>query len=59
MDKKKSPQLGVSTIWDGPYESPQSSLKPGSSRQGSTCMKIVQAAVPYTAGPISSIAKGQ
>jgi hypothetical protein len=58
MDKKRSSQLGISAIWDGPYESPQSSLKPGSSRQGSTCMKVAQAGVPYKEGPISSLAKG-
>ena len=55
MDKKKSSQLGISAIWDGPYESPQSSLKPGNSRNH---MEVLKSPTPYKAGPISSLAKG-
>jgi hypothetical protein len=49
--------VGESHIWDGPLD--QKGRLPGvGSSNGSKGMKLKLADVPYTAGPISQIAKG-
>ena len=54
MMKKNPSQLGANAVWDGPYKSPESSLLQGNSRSH---MKVSQAKVPYTAGPVTSRAQ--
>ena len=51
---KKTPQLGISAVWDGPYKCPEASLAKGNARNN---MKVSQADVPYKAGAISTLAK--
>jgi len=50
-------QLGINSVWDGPYKSPLSDLAKGNSRSGENCMKVSQSPLPYKAGPISSRAQ--
>ena len=53
----KKGNLGVSAIWDGPLGQDDRLHGPGASN-GSKGMKLKLGKVPYTAGPISSIAQG-
>jgi len=50
--------VGESQIWDGPLDQDGRQHGKGSS-SGIYGMKIKLASVPYTAGPISQIAKGK
>jgi hypothetical protein len=52
---KQPGQLGQNTIWDGPLQ--PSNLVPGDSRYGNNCMKISQAPVPYSPGPVTKKAQ--
>ena len=52
---KQPGQYGQNAIWDGPSK-PQN-LVPGNSRYGSNCMKVSQAPVPYSAGPVTKKAQ--
>ena len=49
--------VGESHIWDGPLDQ-KGRLHGVGSSNGSKGMKLKLADVPYTAGPISQIAKG-
>jgi len=49
--------VGESHIWDGPLDQKERLHGVGSSN-GSKGMKLKLADVPYTAGPITQIAKG-
>ena len=49
--------VGESHIWDGPLDQ-EGRLHGVGSSNGSKGMKLKLADVPYTAGPISQIAKG-
>jgi hypothetical protein len=49
--------VGESHIWDGPLDQ-KGRLHDVGSSNGSKGMKLKLADVPYTAGPISQIAKG-
>jgi hypothetical protein len=49
--------VGESRIWDGPLDQ-KGRLHGVGSSNGSKGMKLKLADVPYTAGPISQIAKG-
>jgi len=49
--------VGESHIWDGPLGQDDRLHAPGASN-GSKGMKLKLGKVPYTAGPISSIAQG-
>ena len=48
---KNPSQLGANAIWNGP--SKPTNLVPGNSRYGSNCMKISQAPLPYSPGPVT------
>ena len=52
---KQPGQLGQNAIWDGPLQ--PSNLVPGDSRYGNNCMKISQAPVPYSPGPVTKKAQ--
>ena len=54
---KKTPQLGISAVWDGPLSEQDRATRPGNSRSGKDCMQILKADTPYKAGAISTIAK--
>jgi hypothetical protein len=56
MDSKKKGNTGESAIWDGPLSQAGRPHGKGSS-SGINGMKISQAPVSYTAGPITNIAK--
>mgnify|MGYP003154348681 CR=1 FL=1 len=57
MAIKKPSQLGINTIWDGPYKSPTSSLVPGNSRDGG--IQVSKYPSPSYSGPISSKAQAK
>ena len=48
---KQPGQYGQNAIWDG-HTKPQN-LVPGNSRYGPNCMKVSQAPVPYSPGPVT------
>jgi|TARA_R110000796_G_scaffold195574_1_gene312143 hypothetical protein len=53
---KNPNQLGATSIWDGPLSEIGRSTAPGNSRNH---MEVLKSPTPYTAGPISSKAKGE
>jgi hypothetical protein len=59
--EKKGKKIGIegeSHIWDGPLSQLNRSHGPGRSN-GLWGMKLPKAMTPYTAGPITEIAKGK
>ncbi len=48
---KNPSQLGANAIWNGP--SKPTNLVPGNSRYGANCMKVSQAPVSYSPGPVT------
>ena len=56
MDNKKKGSTGESAIWDGPLSQAGRPHGKGSS-SGINGMKVSQAPVSYTAGPITNKAK--
>jgi hypothetical protein len=56
MDKKSNGSTGANAIWDGPLSEAGRPKGKGSS-SGITGMKISQAPVHYSAGPITKKAK--
>jgi len=52
---KQPGQYGQNVIWEAGLK--PSNLVPGNSRYGSNCMKISQAPVPYSSGPVTKKAQ--
>ena len=49
---KNPSQVGANAIWEWSVKTNQ--LVPGNSRYGPNCMKVSQAPVPYSPGPITT-----
>ena len=52
---KQPGQYGQNVIWEAGLK--PSNLVPGNSRYGINCMKISQAPVPYSSGPVTKKAQ--